>query len=351
MAKPPAEAPTEVETLNGQVAALESANRAANDALRVAEGNVATARRKVRPPLDLNNIFQRPFGMAPPVVPIAQDAARRPTPAKKGEIKLRPVHPNVGIAAGYRKKLDELVKEMAGSFDYWLQAAYKKNEPVIAQDATPAAELQDAVNKLARRWQHRFDEAAPELARFFAKAAYRRNTDELMAILKRGGFTVQFKMTPAMRDIFRATVEANVQLIKSIPSEYLTQVQGSVMRSVQAGRDLGALAKDLEDHYGVSKRRAAFIARSQNNLATSSMTAARQTELGINKAGWLHSHGGKEPRRTHVANSGKTYDPAKGWYDPEAYRVKGGGFRGEWILPGQLPGCKCVSYSIIKGFS
>ena len=349
MAKPPAEAPTEVETLKGQIATLEIANRAANDALRIAEGNVATARRRAPPPINLNNIFERPFGMAAPAAAIAQDA--KPKALKKGEIKLRPVHPNVGIASGYRKKLEELVKEMAGSFDYWLKASYKKNEPIIAQDATPARELQEAVEKLARRWQGRFDEAAPLLARYFAKAAYRRNTDELMAILKRAGFSVQFKMTPAMRDIFHATVEANVQLIKSIPSEYLTQVQGSVMRSVQAGRDLGALAKDLEEHFGVSKRRAANIALSQNNLATSSMTAARQTELGINKATWLHSHGGKEPRRTHVANSGKPYDPAKGWYDPEAYRVKGGGFRGEWILPGQLPGCKCVSASIIKGFS
>jgi Phage Mu protein F like protein len=350
MAKPPTDAPTEAEILRGQVAVLEADNRSLSGALRDTQ-NALTARAKKPRVVDLNNIFERPYGVPAPVNTIAADAKPRQRTTKNGEIILRPVHPNVGIASGYRKKIEKLVAEMADSFDYWLKASYKKNEPIIAQDATPARELQDAIEKLARQWQHRFDEAAPELARYFAKSAYRRNTDELMAILKRGGFTVQFKMTPAMRDIFRATVEANVQLIKSIPSEYLTQVQGSVMRSVQTGRDLGALAKDLEDHYGVSKRRAAFIARSQNNLATSSMTAARQVEVGVKKATWLHSHGGKEPRRTHVANSGKPYDPAKGWYDPEAYKLRGGGFRGEWILPGQLPNCRCVSASIIKGFS
>ena len=264
---------------------------------------------------------------------------------------LRPVHPNAGIEAEYRKKLLALVDEMARSFNYFVKAAYRKNEPAIAQDATPAAELQDAIEKLTRQWRARFSTGSSALARYFALAASRRSDAAMMKILKDAGFTVEFKMTPAMRDIMRATVEQNVALIKSIPEQYLTQVQGSVMRSVQAGRDLGALAKDLQEHYGVTKRRAAFIARSQNNLATASMTRARQTEVGITESVWLHSGGGREPRPTHVAKSGKRYDVAKGWYDPHAYRVKGGGWRGEWIWPGQLPGCKCVSKPVVKGFS
>ena len=38
------------------------------------------------------------------------------------------------------------------------------------------------------------------------------------------------------------------------------------------------------------------------------MNRARQDELGIEKARWRHSGGGKHPRPTHVANDGKTYD-------------------------------------------
>jgi uncharacterized protein with gpF-like domain len=272
---------------------------------------------------DLNDQYQRPYGAPRPVpaAPLAQDAAPRP---RKGEKVLPAVHPNVGLEAAYRRRLRALVEEMHRSFDYWLKAAYRRNEPAIAQDEVPAAELQKAIDELTKQWRRRFKEGSIDLAKWFATKASRRSDDALRAILRRSGISVEFQMSPAMRDILRATIEQNVSLIKSIPEQYLTQVQGAVMRSVQTGRDLGSLAKELEEHYGVTRRRAAIIARSQNNLATSSMTAARQNEVGITKCKWLHSHGGKEPRRTHVAESGKEYNPAVGWYDPEAYRVRGG---------------------------
>lgn len=261
----------------------------------------------------------------------------------KGKV-LRPVHPNAGIEADYRRRLVALVAEMHNSFDYWISAKYKANKPAIAQDATPAAELQDAIDKLAKQWRSRFKEGSEALARYFATQAFRRSDAALMKILKDAGFTVKFKMTAPMRDILRATIEQNVQLIKSIPEQYLTQVQGAVMRSVQTGRDLGSLAKELEHNYGVSKRRAALIARNQNNMATASMTHVRQTEVGITEAVWLHSHGGKEPRPTHIKNTGKRYNVAEGWFDPDP-KVR----RNIW--PGELINCRCVSKPVVKGFS
>lgn len=255
--------------------------------------------------------------------------------------RLAPSHPNAGIEAAYRAKLREAVDEMHRSIVYWLGAAYKANEPRMALDAVPATELQAAIRKLARRWENNFNDAAPHLARYFARMVYARTTAQMMAILKKGGFTVQFKMTPEMRDVFNATVQQNVELIRSIPEQYLTQVQGAVMRSVQAGRDLGSLAQELTNQHGVTRRRAALIARSQNNLATASMTKVRQVELGL-RATWLHSAGGREPRPTHVANSGKPYDPAKGWYDPAVKKH---------IWPGELINCRCVSRSMMPGLS
>jgi uncharacterized protein with gpF-like domain len=73
------------------------------------------------------------------------------------------------------------------------------------------------------------------------------------------------------------------------------------MRSVQSGRDLVQLTKDMQEQFGVTHRRAAFIARDQNNNATAAMTRARQDELRLNEAIWVHSGAGKHPRPTHVA--------------------------------------------------
>jgi uncharacterized protein with gpF-like domain len=262
---------------------------------------------------------------------------------KKNEKVLRPVHPNAGIAALYRRKLQNLTEEMHRSFSYRLKAAYRANAPaIIAQDAVPAAELQAAINDLTRQWRRRFNDGAPGLAAWFAKVAWRRSDAALKKILRDAGISVEFQMSRAMRDILRATIEQNVGLIKSIPEQYLTQVTGSVMRSVTTGRDLGSLAKELQEHYGVTKRRAAFISLDQNNKASSAFNRVRQLEVGITRAIWMHSHAGKKPRPSHVKNDGKPYDVNRGWFDPHEQK---------WIFPGELPRCRCTSRSIVKGFS
>lgn len=255
---------------------------------------------------------------------------------------LRPVHPSAGLTAAYRSKLDALIEEMVASVNYWLSASFKANEPNIAQDELPATALKAALRKLTRRWQKRFNEAAPKLADYFSQAVEKRSSTALKNILKEAGITVEFKMTAAQRDILHATINSNVDLIKSIPSQYMTQVQGAVMRSVQTGRDLGTLAKELEDHYGVTKRRAAFIARDQNNKATSAMDRARRLELGLDESEWMHSGAGKHPRPTHVAMSGKRFKTSQGMWDPAVKR---------YVFAGCEPGCRCVSRAVVKGFS
>ena len=264
--------------------------------------------------------------------------------SKSNAKTLRPVHPNAGIEARYRKRLLALVEEMNNSFAYWLKAAYRANPPVMAQDRNPAQELRATIRRLALRWQRNFDEAAPKLADWFAQSIYRRSDGAMRSILRDGGFSVKFKMTPAMKDVMDATIAEQVSLIKSIPQAYLTQVEGMVMRSVQAGRDLGPLAKDLQHQFGVTKRRAATIARDQNNKATASMTRVRQVQVGITEAIWVHSGGGKHPRPTHVraGRDKQRYKVAEGWFDPAV---------GKNIFPGELINCRCVSKPVIPGFS
>lgn len=253
---------------------------------------------------------------------------------------LAPIHPNAGVEAEYRRRLQKLIAEMNASVLYFVSAAYRANEPVLAQDAVPADELRKALAKLGRRWRKRFDDAAPDLATYFATDASKRSDFALRAALKKGGFTIAFKPTPTQRDVMAATVQANVSLIKSIPDQYLTQVEGSVMRAVQTGGDLGALTKELTAHYGVTKKRAAFIASDQGNKATAALKKARQTELGIEEEEWVHSGGGKHPRPTHV-KAGKDrvrYKISEGWLDPAT---------GRRIWPGTEPGCRCVGRSVI----
>lgn len=262
----------------------------------------------------------------------------------KKPLVLRPIFPNAGIRAAYRKRLLKLVDEMTGSYLYWLRAAYRANPPEMATDALPSRDLEKALAGLARRWERNFDTASQELARYFATRVENRSRQQLMTILKKGGFTVPFKMSTAMRDVMTATVAENVALIKSIPQHFHTQVHTMVMQSVTTGRDLAPLVSQLQNQFGVTRRRAELIARDQNNKATAQITRVRYIDIGIKEAIWLHSGGGKTKRRTHVKNSGKKYDIALGWYDPDP-KVK------RRIQPGELINCRCVPRAVVKGFS
>jgi SPP1 gp7 family putative phage head morphogenesis protein len=253
---------------------------------------------------------------------------------------LRPVRANVGVEAMYRKKLTEIIRQMHDSVTYWITSAYQAHRPRMAMDATPANELRDAMAKLSRLWLYNFDKLADRLAEFFATDVASRSDTQLAKALREAGFSVNFVITPAMRDIIQATIHENVSLIKSIPQQYLNGVEGHVMRSVQAGRDLGTLSKALTKTYGVTKRRAALIARDQNNKATAALNRARQTELGITEAVWVHSSAGKHPRPTHVKMNGKRYDISEGMYDSA---------EGRYVMPGELINCRCHSRSVIPG--
>jgi len=261
--------------------------------------------------------------------------------AAKGTSKtLAPVHPNVGLADAYREKLERLVDDMHASLLWWLRSAYRANPPEMAQDESPAMAMRRAMAEMVRRWQGKFDEAAPALGGWFATSAVDRSDKSLQSILKRAGFSVKFTKTRAVNDILQATTGENVSLIKSIASQHLTEVEGLVMRSVSAGRDLQYLTGELERRYGITRRRASFIAIDQNNKATGSIERARQTELGITEAKWIHTAGSKHPRKSHIAAHGTVYKVAEGCL-----------IDGEYIWPKQLPNCGCLSRSIIPGFS
>jgi uncharacterized protein with gpF-like domain len=257
------------------------------------------------------------------------------------EITLQPVRPNLGIEADYRRRLHAMVDKMHKSILHWVTATYRANTPhaAMAADASPAVEMRKMMHKLGRRWQRQFNDGAKDLAAHFAAKSMGTADTSLQMILKNAGFTVAFKRTAPVNDAYQAVIGENVGLIKSIASKHLSDVEGLVMRSVQHGRQLDVLRDELVERYGVTKKRAAFIARDQNNKATAIMDKVRSKSLGIKKARWVHSGGGIHPRESHEEADGVVYELEVGCL-----------IDGEYIMPGELPNCRCVKRSIIPGF-
>ena len=258
--------------------------------------------------------------------------------------KARAIGPNAGLTAWFQRRLEAEIEAMSRSVTWWTRAAYRKQYDRIdfAQDAVPADLLSRVLAALRQRWGNRFDELGTELATKFAQKASKTTDQAIEAALRAAEIRVTLQITEAQLGQVAAAVQQGVSLIRSIPEQYFTSVEGAVMRSVQAGRDLASLTQELEASYGVTHRRAAFIAKDQNNKATAALNRTRQIELGIEQAVWVHSGAGKHPRPTHVrAGQDKVvYNVAQGWLDPAI---------GKRIWPGTEPGCRCKSRSLIPG--
>lgn len=260
---------------------------------------------------------------------------RSPT---RSPIVLDPIHPNRGIEALYAGHIMALISAMHEATVREVERA-ARTTGAIALDASPAHELQQAIERMAKRWQKRIDSGAKSLADWFGKSTLERTDTALRATLSKAGFTVRFRMTESMQNAYDAVIGEQVGLIRSIGQRHLTNVETMVMQSVQAGRDLHTLSRDLAANFGVTTKRAALIARDQNNKATAVIQKTRRQELGITHAKWRHSGAGKVPRPEHVAASGKIYEIEKGMY-----------LEGVWTWPGHEINCRCTDQAIIPGF-
>ena len=255
---------------------------------------------------------------------------------------LRAIKPNAGIRAKYRKRMVSLLDEMQRSVVWWLRAEYRKQETRIAQDASPASDLQDRLKRLFRYWTKRWRESAEIFAREFVGSTRRRTEAGMRQALKDAGFTVKMKAsTRAMNDVERALLLENYNIIKSIPQQYITEVTGLVMRSASMGRDVEFLADELHKRYEITRRRAEFIARDQSNKATEALKRVQDKELGITEGIWVHVPGKKTSRHTHQLMNGKRFVIAEGLYDSDVKRK---------VLCGELPGCQCTYRAAIPEF-
>ncbi|WP_433847108.1 phage head morphogenesis protein [Acinetobacter proteolyticus] len=253
---------------------------------------------------------------------------------------LRAIHANVGVEVAYRKALRGILNEIHADVLSEVVSEYIIHQPEVAQDINIALVMQRLFKNLTSSWQRRLNDLAPQMAKIFARSSTQHTERAMMQAFKKAGFTVRFNMSEHVEEQVEAVIGENVGLIKSIGSQYLDDVQQSVWQAIKAGHDMHTLSKTLQAKYDISKRRADFIARDQNNKAKAVIERERRLELGIKKAIWQHSHVGKKPRISHVHANGKEFDIEQGMY-----------IDGEWIQPGELINCRCTSRAVIPGFN
>lgn len=250
-----------------------------------------------------------------------------------------PVYPDFGLAPRYAAQLHQIIDTMHHDLLHSILAAYNPTDAYMAMDGK-TADLRNLMGKLARHWQKRFNEAAKEIAGFFAKANRNRTDYAMMNMLRNEGVQVRLRNTAPMSEVQQAIVAENVRLIKSIAFEHLDEVQGVVLRAIQSSESATQLSQSIYDRWEVTRRRAEFIAHDQICKMHTATVRCRQIELGIFSAQWHYTGRSRNPRHSHVeaGAEGLVYDARVGAY-----------IDGQYIYPGQMPGCKCVPRPVIPG--
>lgn len=268
---------------------------------------------------------------------------------KKVVFEGAPLNYNAALQEKYIKQIESLVIQMARQSNreiirlFKTQEAEKQLSKIGAMDANISSQARILTNALKLKFESLFGRKAKIIAEGMLESTNRISKTITHQSLKKvsGGLSIKTSgMNEQLKTIINASVVENVGLIKSIASQYLDDVQGSVMRSIVGGGGLETLIPELQKREGITLRRAKNIALDQTRKASSAMNRERLKAAGVSKYKWVHSGGGQHPRELHVAMSGNIYS----YDDPPIIDEK----TGERGNPGTAINCRCIAVPIIE---
>ena len=277
--------------------------------------------------------------------------------------------PPIRKAIKYQKTLNALIKRMTvetnAAIKEMLYSQVAKEH--FAQDEDLPNYSQRVLRNLQDTFQKLFDSVAPKIADDFVndvdESSEQSMSQLLLGVTAAGvlqGLTNKSKSVlnnqtsvelgffpkatlkgKRVEKILKASIAENVSLIKSIPREYLGQVEKVVQRSVTTGKGPGEIYKHVKKYSGVTDRRAKLIANDQTRKVYTGLNAGRMKNAGMDKFKWLHNGGSAKPRPYHLDTlNGNEYSLS----DPPVIDPK----TGERGLPGQLVNCRCSMIPVIS---
>lgn len=151
---------------------------------------------------------------------------------------------------------------------------------------------------------------AENIANGFVSRGDAQNHAEVSTNLKNQtgiDLSAYLRNSPNIAERVNTLTAGNIQLIKSIRSQYLDKVQNAVMQAMVRGslnKDLAAQIKDLGK---TTEKRAMFIARDQSSKLNAALTQARHEEVGIKKYMWSASLD-ERVRESHAEKDGQIFE-------------------------------------------
>lgn len=162
-----------------------------------------------------------------------------------------------------------------------------------------------------------------------------------------------------LQQFTEAQIAKNATLIKSIPEEFIKNIETIVYNGVTSGLNYSEIAKqisgikDVSSVFGKLDNRVKIIARNEVSTINAQITQARQQRLGIDMYIW-HDSDDERVRKSHAVMDGKVCR----WDNPNVYAdsVKSAK-EGKWKQRSSLGGvqkhtgedylCRCTAEPVI----
>lgn len=227
--------------------------------------------------------------------------------AKKRPRPIKPVKFNKQAGRSYNSDLQKLVAAVKRDIDAEIVPLIKALEPQYIRDATFDGWMSSilvALATLSTRWMSaQFIGAATRVAGTFIGDISASSSKRFAESVKTIGLDV-YGDSPKLSDMLSDSIADNTRLIKTIPAQYLGQVESTVIANMRAGLRPSAIVSQLSKQYDVSKKRAAVIARDQTAKAHGEINKQRQLDAGFDHFRWLDSDDSRvRTRHRDIANT------------------------------------------------
>lgn len=219
------------------------------------------------------------------------------------------LHPN-GITRDYQRLLLALVREMNSDirtrlFPYlpiWARNNPMRTDGVVEDLAVVMLAIIETMGRSRKAIQSQLD-------RIFSLTSSFNDRQYKLTVKQMTGVDV-FQAEPWLRPMSEEWVAENVRLIKSIPAQHLSDIEGIVLRGVQEGRSATDIKQLIQRRFGVPENRAKLIAQDQISKANSLMTEQRLKQIGVKRYVW-RTMGDSRVRDEHAARNGKIFEVGK----------------------------------------
>lgn len=266
----------------------------------------------------------------------------------------KPLRYNVAVQRRYVADLERMTDQVIEATEKQVLQIFKTDasKEFFATDASIASIARIDMNKLTNTVMKKVGEQSKTMAHRMVLGTDKASKSTLHQSLKEmsGGLSIKTNINSGdIKDAFTASINVNVDLIKTIQSNYLDQVKGAVNRSIQNGGGLETLIpninKLLSGEARKARNKAKNVALDQTRKAYNALNAARMEKIGVKTFEWIHSGGGQTPRPHHLAQFPDGLNGGIFSLDDLPVIDEKTGERG---LPGQAINCKCVMRPLIQ---